>query len=132
MNQRIKEVRRSLGLSQEEFGRRLGITKSAVSRIESSSNGASGQTVKSICREFSIDYAWLTTGQGEMFVENDDQITKLIDTVLAGENEFARAIFRGFAQFSAEDWQQLHGLIKKFLDGMNPDEVNAFPGNDKK
>lgn len=67
-----------------------------------------------------------------MFVENDDQITKLIDTVLAGENEFARAIFRGFAQFSAEDWQQLHGLIKKFLDGMNPDEVNAFPGNDKK
>lgn len=132
MNQRIKEVRRSLGLSQEEFGRRLGITKSAVSRIESSSNGASGQTVKSICREFSIDYAWLTTGQGEMFVENDDQITKLIDTVLAGENEFARAIFRGFAQFSAEDWQQLHGLIKKFLDGMNPDEVNALLGNDKK
>ena len=132
MNQRIKEVRRSLGLSQEEFGRRLGITKSAVSRIESSSNGASGQTVKPICREFSIDYAWLTTGQGEMFVENDDQITKLIDTVLAGENEFARAIFRGFAQFSAEDWQQLHGLIKKFLDGMNPDEVNALLGNDKK
>lgn len=132
MNQRIKEVRRSLGLSQEEFGRRLGITKSAVSRIESSSNGASGQTVKSICREFSIDYAWLTTGQGEMFAENDDQITKLIDTVLAGENEFARAIFRGFAQFSAEDWQQLHGLIKKFLDGMNPDEVNALLGNDKK
>lgn len=132
MNQRIKEVRRSLGLSQEEFGRRLGITKSAVSRIESSSNGASGQTVKSICREFSIDYAWLTTGQGEMFAENDDQITKLVDTVLAGENEFARAIFRGFAQFSAEDWQQLHGLIKKFLDGMNPDEVNALLGNDKK
>ena len=132
MNQRIKEVRRSLGLSQEEFGRRLGITKSAVSRIESSSNGASGQTVKSICREFSIDYAWLTTGQGEMFAENDDQITKLIDTVLAGENEFARAIFRGFAQFSAEDWQQLHGLIKKFLGGMNPDEVNPLLGNDKK
>ena len=132
MNQRIKEVRRSLGLSQEEFGRRLGITKSAVSRIESSSNGASGQTVKSICREFSIDYAWLTTWQGEMFAENDDQITKLIDTVLAGENEFARAIFRGFAQFSAEDWQQLHGLIKKFLGGMNPDEVNTLLGNDKK
>ena len=85
-----------------------------------------------ICREFNIDYGWLTTGQGEMFVENDDQITKLIDTVLAGENEFARAIFRGFAQFSAEDWQQLHGLIKKFLDGMNPDEVNALLGNDKK
>ena len=126
MNKRIRQIRLDLGLSQEEFGRRLGITKSAVSRIENSSNGASGQTVKSICREFSIDYAWLTTGQGEMFVENDDQIAKLIDTVLAGENEFARAIFRGFAQFSAEDWQQLHGLIKKFLGGMKPDEVNTL------
>ncbi len=126
MNKRIRQIRLDLGLSQEEFGRRLGITKSAVSRIENSSNGASGQTVKSICREFSIDYAWLTTGQGEMFAENDDQITKLVDTVLAGENEFARAIFRGFAQFSAEDWQQLHGLIKKFLGGMKPDEVNTL------
>lgn len=132
MNARIKDVRRSLGLSQSEFGRRIGVTTSAISRIESGENSASEQTIMLICREFNIDYGWLTTGQGEMFVENDDQITKLIDTALAGENEFARAIFRGFAQFSAEDWQQLHGLIKKFLDGMNPDEVNALLGNDKK
>lgn len=111
MNQRIKEVRRSLGLSQEEFGRRLGITKSAVSRIESSSNGASGQTVKSICREFNIEYGWLTTGQGEMFAENDDQVTKLVDTVLAGENEFGAGNFsrvrsiqhRGLAAASQPD-----------------------------
>ena len=67
-----------------------------------------------------------------MFVESDDQIAKLIDTVLAGENEFARAIFRGFAQFSAEDWQQLHGLIKKFLGGMNRDEVNALTVSNEK
>ena len=132
MNARIKDVRRSLGLSQSEFGRRIGVTTSAISRIESGENSASEQTIMLICREFNIDYGWLTTGQGEMFVENDDQITKLIDTALAGENEFARAIFRGFAQFSAEAWQQLHGLIKKFLDGMNPDEVNALLGNDKK
>ena len=121
MNARIKDARRSLGLSQSEFGRRIGVTTSAISRIESGENSASEQTIMLICREFNIDYGWLTTGQGEMFVENDDQITKLIDTVLAGENEF-----------SAEDWQQLHGLIKKFLDGMNPDEVNALLGNDKK
>ena len=117
MNARIKDARRSLGLSQSEFGRRIGVTTSAISRIESGENSASEQTIMLICREFNIDYGWLTTGQGEMFVENDDQITKLIDTVLAGENEFARAIFRGFAQFSAEDWQQLHGLIKIPLAG---------------
>lgn len=132
MNERLKQIREHFDLSQEEFGSRIGITKSSVSLLERGKNNPSDQTIMLVCREFNIDYGWLTTGQGEMFAENDNQITKLIDTVLAGENEFARAIFRGFAQFSAEDWQQLHGLIKKFLDGMNPDEVNALLGNDKK
>lgn len=132
MNERLKQIREHFDLSQEEFGSRIGITKSSVSLLERGKNNPSDQTIMLVCREFNIDYGWLTTGQGEMFAENDDQITKLIDTVLAGENEFARAIFRGFAQFSAEDWQQLHGLIKKFLGGMNPDEVNTLLGNDKK
>ena len=132
MNERLKQIREHFDLSQEEFGSRIGITKSSVSLLERGKNNPSDQTIMLVCREFNIDYGWLTTGQGEMFAENDDQIAKLVDTVLAGENEFARAIFRGFAQFSAEDWQQLHGLIKKFLDGMNPDEVNALLGNDKK
>ena len=123
MNERIKQIRKTLKLTQEEFGMRLGVTKYAICK---NSYSASARTIASICREFNIDYVWLTTGQGEMFVESDDQIAKLIDTVLAGENEFARAIFRGFAQFSAEDWQQLHGLIKKFLGGMKPDEVNTL------
>lgn len=114
MNQRIKEVRRSLGLSQEEFGRRLGITKSAVSRIESSSNGASGQTVKSICREFNIDYGWLTTGQGEMFIENTEQIIKLLGTVPADAIDFARSIFRGFSRFSPDDWRHFHNMMGNF------------------
>ena len=132
MNERLKQIREHFDLSQEEFGSRIGITKSSVSLLERGKNNPSDQTIMLVCREFNIDYGWLTTGQGEMFAENDDQIAKLVDTVLAGENEFARAIFRGFAQFSTEDWQQLHGLIKKFLGGMNPDEVNALLGNDKK
>lgn len=132
MNERLKQIREHFDLSQEEFGSRIGITKSSVSLLERGKNNPSDQTIMLVCREFNIDYGWLTTGQGEMFAENDDQIAKLVDTVLAGENEFARAIFRGFAQFSTEDWQQLHGLIKKFLGGMNPDEVNTLLGNDKK
>ena len=132
MNERIKQIRKTLKLTQEEFGMRLGVTKYAICKMEKNSYSASARTIASICREFNIDYVWLTTGQGEMFVESDDQIAKLIDTVLAGENELARAIFRGFAQFSAEDWQQLHGLIKKFLGGMNRDEVNALTVSNEK
>ena len=43
--------------------------------------------IKAICREFSVDYMWLTTGEGEMFVETDDDFFERIDRIMAGENE---------------------------------------------
>lgn len=67
MNDRIKELRKTLGLSQESFGEKIGITKSSVSGFENGSRNPSEQTIKSICREYNVDYFWLTEGTGEMF-----------------------------------------------------------------
>ncbi len=74
MNNRIKEVRKKLGLSQEEFGRRLSITKASISRIESGINNPSDQTIKLICSEFNVNEEWLRTGAGgqnNMFLSED-------------------------------------------------------------
>lgn len=68
MNKRIKELRQQLGLSQEEFGKRIGIGKSAVSKHENGENEPSEQTILSICREFRVNYFWLTEGKGDVFV----------------------------------------------------------------
>lgn len=67
MNERIKLLRKSLGLSQLDFGRKLGITDASVSRLEKGDRNPSDQTIKSICREFNVNYAWLTEGLGDMF-----------------------------------------------------------------
>lgn len=67
MNKRFKEMRKQLGLSQEELGKRIGIGKSAVSKIENGENAPSEQTLLSICREFRVNYFWLTEGKGDMF-----------------------------------------------------------------
>lgn len=64
MNERIKKLRRKLELSQEEFGERLEITRSSISRIESGINNPSDQTIKLICSEFHVNENWLRTGQG--------------------------------------------------------------------
>lgn len=64
MNERIKELRKELGLSQESFGERLKITKASVSRIESGINNPSDQTIKLICSEFHVNENWLRTGDG--------------------------------------------------------------------
>lgn len=67
MNDRIKLLRKTLGLSQRDFGIKLGITDASVSRLEKGDRNPSEQTIKSICREFSVNYAWLMEGLGDMF-----------------------------------------------------------------
>lgn len=67
MNARIKEVRKSLGLSQEEFGRRLGVTRGAITNIEFNKVEPKPFFIELLCREFHVSYDWLITGEGEMF-----------------------------------------------------------------
>ena len=54
-------------LTLEEFGKKVGVTKQTVSRIENGINNLTDQMVKSICREFNVNYDWLMDGEGEMF-----------------------------------------------------------------
>lgn len=64
---RVKDVRKTLKLTLEEFGKKVGVTKQTVSRIENGINNLTDQMVKSICREFNVNYDWLMDGKGEMF-----------------------------------------------------------------
>lgn len=67
MNERIKQLRKELGLTLEKFGERLGVGKTAISKIERGENGVSEQMLKSICREFNVREEWLRTGELPMF-----------------------------------------------------------------
>lgn len=117
MEKRIKEVRKTLKLTQVEFAETLGITNASISKIEAGINTPSEQTIKSICREFNVSYLWLTTGAGEMFEElsEEAELHAMIDRVLAGQNPRVRAIFKGLTDFSEEDWAHLEGLLDRLL-----------------
>jgi transcriptional regulator with XRE-family HTH domain len=66
MNERIKKVRKSLELTQQEFAERIGMKRNSIALIENGRN-TSDQTVFAICREFNVNEEWLRTGAGEMF-----------------------------------------------------------------
>lgn len=70
MNERIRELRKKLNLTMEKFGGRLGVGKTAISKIEKGDNSLTDQMFKSICREFNVNEEWARTGKGEMFVSN--------------------------------------------------------------
>ena len=64
---RIKRLRKELELSQDAFGKKLGVTGTAVSRIEKGERALTEQMALSICREFRVNYYWLTEGELPMF-----------------------------------------------------------------
>lgn len=65
--ERVRQLRATLGISQEAFGVKLGVTKTAISRIEKAERSLTDQMAKAICREFNVNYPWLTEGLGDMF-----------------------------------------------------------------
>lgn len=113
--ERIKEARNSLGLTLEKFGEKLGVTKTAISRIEKGERGLTEQMTKSICREFGVDYIWLTTGKGEMFVESDDDFIERIDRIMSGEDDARKNLFKFMLELSDEDIAALSRLMEKAI-----------------
>lgn len=114
-NERVKEVRKTLGLTLEKFGDRLGIKKAAVSKIEKGENSLTDANIKAICREFSVDYMWLTTGEGEMFVETDDDFFERIDRIMAGENETRKNMIKMLLYASDDDIKVFDRLVDYYI-----------------
>lgn len=113
--ERVREVRKSLSLTLDKFGERIGIKKSALSSIENGRSNLTDANIKSICREYNVNYKWLTTGDGEMFIDNDDEFMARIDRIMAGEDEARKNLFKLMLELDDEDITALHNLMKKAI-----------------
>jgi len=113
--ERIKEVRKSLGLTLEKFGEKIGLKKNSVSQLENGKNSVTDANIKAICREFNVDYMWLTTGEGEMFVETDDDFFERIDRIMAGENESRKNMIKTLLYASDDDIEAFDRLVDYYI-----------------
>jgi len=114
MNNRIKAIRTDTKLSQEAFGARIGISGASVSKLESGENNPSQQTIKLICREFNVDYAWLTDGVGEMYTDINNEVLAALDDLMTGEHENTRALIRTLAKMSEAELDMVDHFIDQF------------------
>ena len=128
MNERIKELRKALGLTMEKFGERLGVKRNTVSQWESGTNSVTDQVIKSICREFNVDYIWLTTGEGEMFREIDpaDEIAICVSQLIdEKDNPFFNIVLeatRTYNQLTPENQEVLTHYCKELLHNLHKKE----------
>lgn len=117
MNERLKQLRTVLGLSQEAFGETVGVTKVAISRIESGINSLSDRMILSIVTQHNVNERWLRTGEGDMFIElsKDEQIEDFIGNLLSSEEDsFKRRLISGLAALDENGWN----VLEKFLDSI--------------
>ncbi len=103
--ERVKMVRESKHLTLDQFGEKLGVTKTAISRIENGTRGLTEQMLKAICREFSINEKWLRTGDGDMpqKLSEDEEVADLVSDILEdGKNNAFYSIILEIIQIYKE------------------------------
>ena len=71
MNERVKELRKTLGLSGAKFGEPLGVQRMAISQIEAGKNNLTESMLRLICSTYNVNEDWLRTGEGNMFIESN-------------------------------------------------------------
>lgn len=103
LNARIKELRKTLKLTQEEFGSRVGVKGNTIGNYELSLRNPSDAIIHSMCREFNVNEDWLRYGKGEMFLPPEDEVAEMVSQLLEVSNPFYDLILDMMASFNELD-----------------------------
>lgn len=71
LNERIREIRKEIKMSQANFGEILGVSRDVINNAEQGRFKTSELLIRNICYEFGVNYEWLTTGTGEKYSNNN-------------------------------------------------------------
>lgn len=114
INERIKEIRKSLDLTLDKFGERIGVKKAAVSRWENGDKVAD-RMILSICREFNVNEEWLRNGTGKMYLERDKLqiISEFAADMIKEPNSFKTRLFEAMAKLDENDWIAIEQIFDK-------------------
>lgn len=128
MNERISAVRKSAGLTQEEFAAAIGLSKNFIWMIEKGDRTPSDRTIADICREFGISEHWLRTGEGEMQIQvsEDDELTQIFTEIGAADDELTKAAIRMYWHLSEKEKAVIHkmadNLVAELMKKKSPGE----------
>ena len=131
LNERVREVRKSTGLTLEKFAIRLGVTKAAISNIENGNRNVSEQLIKSICREYSVDETWLRTGNGnKMFMLELDEDTMLVESLLNDVDNPVYELIKKFMKLYNSFGPTERAVLEKLALGLLEEQNNKKSEND--
>ena len=118
--ERVKAIRKELNMTLEQFGEKLGVTKTAISYVENNKRNLTKQMLLSICREFGVNEIWLRTGEGDienMFTKlsDDDRYSINLGKLSITENQLAKNMLNAIAEASPEKLKHIEEFMKACL-----------------
>jgi transcriptional regulator with XRE-family HTH domain len=119
--ERIKAIRKELGLTLEKFGEKLGVGKTAISKIEKNERNLTDQMAKAICREYNVDYDYLMYGEGDMFTDLPNTIVDEL-CMQFDLDDFDRAVVEMYLDLPAELRQVIKAKVKDMVQKVDWDK----------
>lgn len=119
MDERIKELRKALGLTQQKFADAIGVRQNTVAQYEIGRNPPTDTVITLICREFNVSEEWLRTGEGEMFQpkSRNEELFEFAVKVAEGDPKSIQAqLLAVMARLTDEQWEVLAQVARKFVE----------------
>ena len=122
MNDRIKELRKAMGLNQTAFGARVGIKQTTVAGYENGTRQPMDAVITSICREFNVHRKWLEDGTGEMFLPAiDDEmnyVSELLEDVDNPLYEIIKSIMKTYLELDEKQKDMVKSFAKNLKENI--------------
>lgn len=126
IGQRIKQIRNSKKLTQDDFAEIIGLTKNFISLIETGNRTPSDRTISDICRVFHVNESWLRTGDGEMFkpVNRDAELAAFLGDIMKDEDDdYRRRLLSVLQRLDRiEDWELLERVATRLAEGIQKED----------
>lgn len=117
MNERLKLIRKKLGLSREQLADELRISKSAVDSYECGRLKIPDRITRDICKTYNINESWFTTGDGEPFTlsSKEQEIAQIALDIAKNDKDKASLLIKIVHGLTKEEIEVLYDLSEKWI-----------------
>ena len=127
MNERLRKLRKTLDLTQREFGERIGVKGNTIAQYELGRNEPIDAVLSLICREFNVNEDWLRNGGSDedMFIKlsEDEELAMYTQMLLDSTDDIMADMIKDFIvvyeKLDNDSKQVLKNVAKSLLDKAN-------------
>lgn len=118
MNERVKELRKMLKLTQEDFSKKINMSRSNLCAIETGRVTISNRVLKDICKACSVNENWLKSGEGEIFsiIDEDEQFHRILGEWLLNCDELTKDTVLSLNQLTREEFEIVSRMLKSLVE----------------